>query len=141
MVTQTTKTIDDWVAEARHIVNDEQVPYRYTDEKMVILINTVLREAYRYRPDLYIGNFSSGVLSANAVNTYSTSDLQTIDGIANPTPPVPATPFPLDDRIAYGPCVWYLAGRLEIEDDEFADNNRAMTLMTAFRQELVGGGG
>jgi hypothetical protein len=75
------------------------------------------------------------------VNTYSTSDLQVIDGEANPTPPVPATPFPLDDRLAYGPCVFYVAGRTEIEDDEFADNNRAMILMQQLKAQLQGEGG
>lgn len=141
MVSTVTKTLDDWVTEVRYILNDQQIPYRYPDEQMVRIFNTVLRELYRLRPDFFIGQFSSGVLSANAMNTYDTTDLQVIDGIDNVTPPIPATPFPVDDRLAFGPCVFYGAGRIEIEDDEFADNNRAMTLMQAFRAELIGSGG
>lgn len=136
MVTQVTKTIDDVQLEVREIVNDQQVPYRYSDAWLIQVLNTCLRELYRLRPDAYIGNFTSGVLSANPVNTYSTSDLQVINGVANPTPPVPATPFPVDDRLFFGPTVFYVVGRLEISDDEFADDNRAMTLYNAFKTQL-----
>lgn len=139
MVTQVTKTIDDLVLEVREIVNDQQVPYRYDDAWVVQIINTALRDLYRLRPDAFIGNFTSGVLSANLTNTYSTSDLQMIDGTANPTPPSPATPFPVDDRLFYGPIVFYVTGRLEVSDDEFADDNRAMTLFNAFKQQITTG--
>jgi hypothetical protein len=141
MVTQVTKTLDDLVLEVRAILNDSQIPYRYSDNLIVQHTNTILREVYRLRPDLYIGNFTLGVLSANLVNTYSIADLQVANGVPNPTPPLPITPFPIDDRLAFGPCVFYVAGRTEINDDEFADNNRAMTLMQAFRAELIGMGG
>lgn len=126
MVTQVTKTIDDLVLEVREIVNDQQVPYRYSSAWVLQVLNTALREVYRLRPDAYIGNFTTGVLSANLANTYSTADL----GLT------PATSFPLDDRLFFGPVVFYVTGRLEISDDEFADNNRAMTLMQAFRAQL-----
>lgn len=141
MVSIVTKTIDDIQLEVRQVLNDQQVPYRYNDRWLIQILNTALREVYRLRPDAYRGNFTSGVLSSNPVNTYSTSDLQVIDGAANQTPPSPATPFPLDDRLFYGPVVFYVIGRMEIEDDEFADNNRAMTLMQAFRAQLIGVGG
>lgn len=141
MVTQVSKTIDDLVLEVRQVLNDQQIPYRYSDVWILTVLNTALREVYRLRPDAYIGNFTSGVLSANAVNTYSTADLQVADGVANPIPPVPITPYPLDDRLFYAPVVFYVIGRVEINDDEFADNNRAMTLMQAFRAQLIGPGG
>lgn len=141
MVTQVTKTLDDLVNECRLTVNDQQYPYRYADSTVILKINTALREVYRYRPDAYIGNFTTGVLSANLANTYAKTDLQNYDGAANPTPPVPVTPFPLDDRLFFGPIVFYVIGLLELGDDEFADNNRAMTLLTAFRGMLISEGG
>lgn len=141
MVTQVTKTIDDLVAESRQVLGDLQIPYRYSDTRVLQVLNTALREVYRLRPDAYIGNFTSGVLSANLANTYTIADLQVADGVPNPIPPVPITPFPLDDRLFYGPVVFYVIGRIEINDDEFADNNRAMTLMQAFRAQLIGQGG
>lgn len=141
MVTQVTKTIDDCLTEVRQILNDSVAPYRYSDNWLIYVLNTALRDLYRIRPDAYIGNFTTGVLSANLVNTYGTSDLQVINGTPNPSPPVPITPFPVDDRLFYGPIVFYMIGRVELNDDEFADNNRAMTLLQAFRSELVGVGG
>jgi hypothetical protein len=141
MVSQTTKTIDDCLTEVRQILNDSVSPYRYSDNWLIYVLNTALRDLYRLRPDAYIGNFTSGVLSANLVNTYSTADLQVINGTANPTPPVPITPFPVDDRLFYGPIVFYMIGRVELNDDEFADNNRAMTLLQAFHTQLIGVGG
>lgn len=141
MVTQTTKTIDDCFAEVRQILNDSVVPYRYSDSWLIYVLNTALRDLYRIRPDAYIGNFITGVLSANPINTYSTTDLQVINGTANPTPPVPATPWPVDDRLFYAPIVFYMIGRVELNDDEFADNNRAMTLLTAFHAQLTSAGG
>lgn len=141
MVTQVTKTIDDVVTEVRQVLNDQLVPYRYSDNWVLQVLNTALREVYRLRPDAYIGNFTTGVLGSNLVNTYSIADLQVANGVANPLPPVPATPFPIDDRLFYGPVVFYVIGRIELNDDEFADNNRAMSLLQAFRAQLIGPGG
>lgn len=126
-----TKTIDTFFTEVRQILNDTQVPYRYAVQDLLNFLNTGLRETYRYRPDAFIGNFTTGVLSSNLCPTYYTTDL----GLT------PATVFPLDDRLFYGPLVFYVTGRAEIEDDEFADNNRAMTLMQAYRNMLISEGG
>jgi len=35
--------------------------------------------------------------------------------------------------------VFYAVGKLQLGDDEFTLDNRAMTLLAAFRQALVGG--
>jgi len=131
VVTQTTKTIDDVQTEVRMILNDNETPYRYSEASIAQILNTALREVYRLRPDAYIGNFTSGQLSANLANTYTTADF----GLT------PATTFPLDDRLFFGPVVFFIAGRLEIEDDEFADDQRAALLMAAFQKQLTGVGG
>lgn len=141
MVTQVTKTLDDLVTEVRQVINDQQVPYRYSDTWVIQKINTGLRDLYRMRPDAYIGNFITGVLSSNPMNTYAITDLQVFNGVANPTPPVPATPLPVDDRLFYSPLVCYVIGMVELSDDEFSDNNRAMTLLGIFKQQLQGVGG
>lgn len=126
-----TKSIDDLWAEVRATLNDTQAPYRYTDALLMQYYNTALREVFRYRPDAYIGNFTSGVLTGAVITSYYTTDLgQT-----------PATPFPLDDKLFYSPVVFYVTGRADLTDDEFADNNRAMTLLAAFRSMLIGPGG
>lgn len=122
------KSIDDVLFEARAIVNDLQVPYRNADATLVVFLNSALRALYSVRPDAFIGDFSSGVLSNNAVETYYTTDL----GLT------PATAFPVDDRLYFNAVVAYVAGRIEIADDEFADNTRSAQLMQSFLIQLQG---
>ena len=128
-----TKTIDDAVAEARNLLNDTAAfgqPYRFTTVTLIGLLNTALREVYTLRPDAFIGNFTQGVLSNNAVVTYVVGDL----GLN------PLVAFPIDDRIFFAPVVAYIAGKAELADDEFVDSNRAMSLLGAFRAQLTGKG-
>lgn len=132
MSTTATKTLDDAVAEIRGLINDTDAQgYRYTQVFVLTKLNTALREVYRYRPDAYIGNFTQGILTNNAVVTYSVEDL----GLD------PPTPYPLDDRLFFSPVIFYVAGILDLSDDEFADDNRAMTILQAFKTELTGAGG
>jgi hypothetical protein len=132
MSTTTAKSLDDAVNEVRMVINDNDPDgYRFTQLQVIQKINTALREVYRYRPDAYVGNFQQGILSTNSPITFAVSDL----GLN------PATPFPLDDRLFFAPVVFYVVGLLDLTDDEFADDNRAMTVLTAFRNELIGPGG
>lgn len=133
MVTTVTKTLDDAVLEARMIINDSDPNFeRYSDALLIQKINTALRVVYRYRPDAFIGNFTQGVFTnSTPIPTYAIGDL----GLN------PATPWPIDDRCFFDGVVFYVAGILDLSDDEFADDNRAMTLLQAFRNELVGAGG
>jgi hypothetical protein len=124
-----TKSIDDALFEARTIVNDTLAPFRNTDATLIVFLNTALRVLYSVRPDAFIGDFSSGIITNNAVETYYTTDL----GL------VPPTPFPVDDRLFYTPVVSYIAGRIEISDDEFSEDSRAVQLMASFKQQLEGG--
>ena len=122
------KSIDDALFEARTIVNDTQQPYRNQNSTLIVYLNTALRLLYSLRPDAFIGDFSSGIITNNAVETYYTTDL----GLS------PPTPFPVDDRLFYAPVVSYIAGRIEISDDEFSEDSRAVQLMAAFKQQLEG---
>lgn len=133
MSTTATKTLDDAVNEIRGLINDSDPDgYRYTQDFLIAKINTALREVYRYRPDAYIGNFTQGILTTTAIVTYSAEDDLGLD---------PPTPWPLDDRLFFSPVIFYVAGILDLSDDEFADDNRAMTILQAFKTELTGVGG
>lgn len=122
------KSIDDAISEARLLINDSTAPFRYSDAIMIFLLNTAMREVYTLRPDAFIGNFTQGVLVSNPITDFVLADLAQN----------PATPFPIDDRHFYAPVVLYIAGKAELSDDEFADDNRAMTILVAFRQNLTG---
>lgn len=123
------KTIDDAITEARNMISDARVPYRYSDATMITHLNTALAEVYRYRPDAYIGNFVTASLGANAVTSYVAGDL----GLG--------TLFPLDNRLFFNAVVFFIAGRAETADDEFTDNSRAPQLLNSFRAMLIGEGG
>lgn len=132
MSTTTSKTLDDAVAEIRAVVNDSDSDFaRFPNTLVLTKINSALRDVYRYRPDAYIGNFTQAVFSSNAVVTYDETDL----GLT------PATPWPIDDRLFFTPVILYVAGMLELADDEFVDNSRAAQLLASFRTMLVGPGG
>lgn len=128
MSSTATKTLDDAVNEIRGLINDNDPDgYRYTQDFVIVKINTALRVVYSLRPDAFIGNFTLPVLSSNAVTTFTAADLGQ----------VPLTPWPLDDRLFFAPVVFYVAGILDLSDDEFADDNRAMTILQAFKNELT----
>jgi len=144
MSSATSKTIDDAILEARAMVNDSTLvngvlnPTRNSDTLYLQYLNSALRVLYSIRPDAFIGNFTQGILTQAVVLTYDTTDLQAADGVANPTPPTPATPFPADDRFFYSPVVAYIAGRVELSDDEYTENSRSTQLLAAFQQQLRG---
>lgn len=144
MSSTTGKTIDDAISEARLMVNDKTLfngqvqPTRNADSVYLAYLNSALRAMYSLRPDAFIGNFTQGILSQVVVLTYTPSDLQAVDGVANPTPPIPATPFPADDRQFFNPVVAYIAGRIEVSDDEYTETTRSQQLLMAFKQQLQG---
>jgi hypothetical protein len=39
----------------------------------------------------------------------------------------------------YMAVVFHVVGKIQLGDDEFAVDNRAMTLLAAFRRDLIGG--
>lgn len=123
------KTIDDAINEARYMVSDARAPYRYTDAVMISHLNTALAEVYRYRPDAYIGNFTTAQMGNNPVTNYVVADLNT------------AIAFPVNNMMFFNPVVFFIAGRAELADDEFTENSRATQLLQSFRAMLIGEGG
>lgn len=118
------KTLDDLLGDVRQMLKDKRLPYRYDDATLVGRINTALQEAYRIRPDIYLATGTDDYYMAD-VPTYTISDL----GVN--------TAFPVDDRF-FQAIVFQVVGTIELGDDQFAVDNRAMSLLAAFRQTLLG---
>jgi hypothetical protein len=130
MSSYTTKAIDDAITEARNLVNDigfNGQGYRNSQVTLVTYLNTALRALYSLRPDAFIANPMLGLPTSTPIVTYDLTDL----GL------VPATPFPVDDRMFFSPVVIYMAGLIELADDEFTDTARSAQLMAAFKALLV----
>jgi hypothetical protein len=112
------KSVDDALTDARVILNDAAGD-RYTDADLVSDFNSAISMTKMLRPDA----FKLG----EALPEITVADLEQ----------VPATDFPLAE-IFYQSFVYYLAGNAELRDDEFAVDNRAMTLLAAYRRNLSG---
>lgn len=130
MITPGIKTLDDALAEIRAIINDaDSGGYRFPDVLVIQKLNTAMMELRKYRPDAFIGNFTQGVLTNTGVTFFEVTDISL--GVA----------WPVDQNFFFAPIVFYVAGILDLSDDEFADDNRAMTLLSAFKAQLTGPGG
>lgn len=112
------RSIDDALRDARVILNDEAGD-RYTDQDLISDMNSAVSMTKMLRPDAFI--------LGEPLPEFTVADLNQS----------PATDFPLPD-IFYQSFVYYLAGNAELRDDEFAVDNRAMTLLAAYRRNLTG---
>jgi hypothetical protein len=61
--TLTLEVVDDYIAEARKLLQDTVSPYRYSDADLVLGLNLALIEGRRVRPDLFLSDFDSVVQS------------------------------------------------------------------------------
>ena len=111
-------TVAAIIARVREVTQDERPPYRVSDISIVRSITDGLSEARRIRPDLFNMNWrgSTPVYSAAATTTL----------IALPDAYIPA-------------LVNYVTGRVDVREDSFAQDGRAMSLLQAFNVALRGG--
>jgi len=109
--------ITDVVIRARQIIQDLETPYRHSDQKLINYLNDALSDTRRLRPDLFIGSL------ATQPQVYTDADL--------------LEDFPIDYTY-FSTIVDYLASSVGIEDDEFAQDGRAITLHQRFVQKLMG---
>lgn len=121
------KNLDNLVDEVRLMLKDRREPFRYTHADVLESINSAFGELKRLRPDAFVGCCTED--GAVELPDFAEADLN-----VTPTP----TPFPLDP-IFFMPLVFYAVGKLQLGDDEFAVDNRAMSLLGAFRQQVLGG--
>lgn len=111
-------TISDTITQTRQIIQDEAGD-RHSDDKLVGYLNNALADARRLRPDLFLPDLAGGTTPF-----YTAADL-----VADPN-------FPIED-IYFTAVVEYMAGFVGMGDDEFAQDNRAATLLNRFAQKLT----
>jgi hypothetical protein len=113
------KTYADVISEARALLVDNTVPYRYTDSLLIDKLNRGLQELARLRPDAFWDTFSVDDVVVPEVT----------DGTLTSVFPIPMQ--------FYTPVVYFVVASAELVDDEFTADGRAMTLMSAFRQSVI----
>jgi hypothetical protein len=121
MATLSTRTVGALLADARGLLNDT-VPIsgapRFTDDDLVEIVNEALLQIRSKRPDAWL---TFGL--RKSIPTY-----------VMPTH-APAV-LPIEDQF-YSAILFYVVGRAELVEDTFADNGRAITLMSKFTSLLL----
>jgi hypothetical protein len=109
------ETVQEYIDEARVLLQDTRVPYRYPTDQIVSALNMALLEARRYRADLFIG-------SKFNVPKYTAA--------------APTAAVVMDQQ--YRPVmIYYIVGRIQLRDDEPTQDSRAGALLTKFLGQLV----
>jgi hypothetical protein len=108
-------TVGDFVTQARVLLQDSVVPYRYPDSDFIFALNMAVLEARRYRADLYYANNTLGALPSYTA---------TGNGVA------------IDPQ--YRPALlYYVAGYVGMRDAETEQDQRASAFMGAFKERLL----
>src|SRR5262245_698046 len=108
-------TVGQYLEEARRLLQDERVPYRYPDKDLVEALNIGLTEARRLRADLFLPLFEVPYISSSGAITM--------------TAPVTIDPMYRSS------LVYYVVGRAQLRDDEETTDSRASALLTKFTQQ------
>ncbi len=103
---------------SRDLLNDSRPPVRWSDAFLVGFLNQALLETKRLRSDLFIS-------SAGVVIEYTDADA--------------ALTFPIDDTYLM-PIVEFVVGMVELSDDEYATDGKAVAMLTVFARALSGVG-
>jgi hypothetical protein len=110
------RTVGDCFNEVYVTLQDTARTRYLLNELQAFMLDAVI-EARSIRPDLFIGRLEE--------------DLSL-------TPVAETDPFPLPSQ--FFPAVsYYISGRAELRDDEFAADGRAMTLLSAYGKKLLAG--
>lgn len=110
------ETVSDYLTDVRTLLLDSVAPYRYDDPSLLTALNVTILEARRLRPDLFVFRHH------DKVPQFFTND---------------TSEFEMEPQFrlafVYGVCAHALA-----RDQEDVQDNRAATMMTAFRDILIG---
>jgi hypothetical protein len=107
------KTVEQIVAGARRILQDEVEPYRNPTDDLLSFLNNGLYELKRLRPDAWLGFYGKD-LPEYADNS---TDL--------------ASTIPVNAMFYQG-LIYFISGYAELKDDEFTVDGRAALLLKAF---------
>lgn len=112
-------TVANVISRARGLLQDEDIDVqRFSDQAFVDALNDGLLETRKLRPDMFRDNLGD-------VPQYVTSDIAAATVISYEQMYVPA-------------LVIYVAGRIQLRDDESNNDGRATVFLNAFVAKLVG---
>lgn len=109
-------TVAAYITEARALLLDEAVPYRYSDASIVSALNMGIEESFRLRPDLWLSFFELPLPS------YTTAT------------PADVVVIPKGFKSAF---LFYIVGLMQLRDAEDVSDARAGSLLSAFANKLL----
>lgn len=123
------KTYANLISEAREFAQDSVAPFRNEDSFFINHLNRALRELGRMRPDAFYELFDGNDLNVPMV----------VEGVADETYDEVSTTDTFGvDMMFYSPILAYIIGSVEMQDDEFTMEGRAIALLTQFRNTVLG---
>lgn len=114
------ETVQDYITDARVLMQDAVVPYRYDDASLLTGLNLALLEARRLRPDLFLGDLTTTRL--DNVQFFNVVDTTAVEM---------EPPFRL--AILSG-----LVAHALLRDQEDIQDERTLQMMTFFNGVLIG---
>lgn len=108
------KSVQDYISAARTLLQDLNEPYRYSDTVFKVALDISLDEAYRIRPDMFIGV----AVMPSYVSLPNTAE-----------PPIP--------RGYQSPFLYYICGHAQLSDQEDTTDARAGTFLAKFTAQLL----
>lgn len=108
-------TVTEVITDARVLLQDTEVDYRYTDAELLVYLNAALMEARKLRPDFFLTT-SGTVPNFTVVN---------------------ATDIGVDQQYRSS-IVYYIVGRAQLRDEEDTSDARAGAMLKKFAFDLTG---
>lgn len=122
------ETVQDYVSQARILLQDTVAPYRYDDASLVTALNFAFYEIARLRPDILIGL---------EVNQRTATQIDTGDAnVSNYDVAYMAdvVALPVSYRIA---ALYFICGNAQLRDTEDVQDARAVAFINKFTQQLL----
>lgn len=113
---QALDTVQDYVTDARVLLQDTVADYRYSDAEIVENLNLGLLEMRKLRPDLMIATFGG------SIPKYSASSL--------------STAVACDPQYRMS-LLYYVCGMTQLRDDEATTDSRATIFLNKFVSQML----
>lgn len=122
------ETVQDYVSQARVLLQDLVQPYRYDDESLVTALNFSFYEIARVRPDILIG--MTIIQRTSPLTSTGDADVPNFS-VSNITD---AVPLPVMYRLA---ALYYVCGYAQLRDTEDVQDQRAVAFMNKFTAQMT----
>jgi len=109
-------SVKDYIDDVRTLLLDKVVPYRYSDDELLVAFNTAILEARRLRADMFVTRFGSEVPSYRAVTGEQVC---------------------IEPQFRMG-FVFGICAHALLRDEEDVQDSRAATFLQRFQDILVG---